>query len=212
MSFSPNINVWTLGKGPRGQWKLHHTTDSLEDAIEWFVRLDDQGKQVALYELGAFLHQGKRTAGQVAFWWNEAFNGHMESEPEGRGVGWSDDFDIWVEYEHPEDASSSLTALEADRPRSEKSAPSASNHERSAYKRTGPASLATRNQGESTLRRYFLAPGRALMWFDYMFPQRGQVVATARQRGNPIVEVIQACVAWFCIIFFALIAGAILRL
>lgn len=111
MSFSPNINVWTLGKGARGAWRLHHTTDSLQDAASWFAKLDEQGKQVALYELGLFEHEGQQIAGQVAFWWSTNLNEYMEREPENRGVGWSDGYDTWVEYTFPEQAVAALPAI-----------------------------------------------------------------------------------------------------
>ena len=106
VSFSPNLNVWTLGKGARGQWKLHHTTDSMQDAASWFAKLEKQGKQVVLYELGLFQHEGHQIAGQVAFWWSANLNEAMEREPEDRGVGWADGYDTWVEYTYPEQVES----------------------------------------------------------------------------------------------------------
>lgn len=116
MSFSPNINVWTLGKGPRGAWKLQHTTESLEEAVTWFEQLEAKGKQVALYELGAFLHEGKQTAGQVAFWWSVDLNAYMERAPEGRGIGWADGFDTWITYAFPEPSVALPTPREASLP------------------------------------------------------------------------------------------------
>ncbi|MCJ2109017.1 hypothetical protein MKK70_27345 [Methylobacterium sp. E-041] len=101
MTLSANINVWTLGKGARGAWKLHHTTDSMEDAAGWFTKLEGEGKQVSLYELGLFEHEGQQVAGQVAFWWSTTLNTYMEREPEDRGVGWADGFDTWVAYAIP---------------------------------------------------------------------------------------------------------------
>lgn len=111
MSFSPNINVWTLGKGTRGAWKLQHTTESMEDAAAVFLKLQGEGKQVALYELGLFEHEGKQVAGQVAFWWSPNLNEAMEREPEDRGIGWSDGFDTWVEYTFPQVAETALPAI-----------------------------------------------------------------------------------------------------
>lgn len=98
MSVGPNINVWTLGKGARGQWKLQLSTADFEEAVTLFAELDGQGKQVALYELGLFEHEGQQVAGQIGFWWSANLNEYMEREPEDRGFGWSDDSDTYVHY------------------------------------------------------------------------------------------------------------------
>lgn len=115
MTVGSKINVWTLGKGGRGVWKLRHTTDSMEDAAAWFTKLEGQGKQVALYELGLFQHEGQQVAGQVAFWWSINLNAYMEGEPEDRGVGWADGFDTWVAYAIPEPAVAALPAIRKER-------------------------------------------------------------------------------------------------
>lgn len=206
MSFSPNINVWTLGKGANGQWKLHHTTESLEDAVSWLLKLEAQGKQVALYELGMFLHDGMQVAGQVGFWWTANLYGYMEGEPQGRGCGWSDGYDTYVDYTFPEEPSSSMSDTKAVGPwagrpaQSKRAVAWVAQDERAG---TARASMTPARGGRSELWHYFLLPGRILMWIDYMFPSKGRVLATARQRGNPIVEVLNAIVAWFVIILFS---------
>lgn len=36
----------------------------------------------------------------------------------------------------------------------------------------------------------FCMPGAAIMWVEYMFPRHGQVYASARRQGNPLIQVI----------------------
>ena len=102
MSVGPNINVWTLGKGAKGAWKLQLSTADFDEALALFAELDGQGKQVALYELGLFEHEGQQVAGQVGFWWSDNLNTYMEMEPQDRGVGWSEDFATHVNYRIPD--------------------------------------------------------------------------------------------------------------
>ena len=101
MSAGPSLNVWTLGQGASGRWKLHLTTSSLGEAEACFNNLEQAGKQVAIYELGLFEHEGEQVAGQVGFKWSANFNDYMETEPQGRGIGWTEDFDTWVTYNVP---------------------------------------------------------------------------------------------------------------
>jgi hypothetical protein len=49
----------------------------------------------------------------------------------------------------------------------------------------------------------FRAPGRAILWWQYMFPGRGRVWVSARQRGEPALEV------WYSLIFWGLIGAVI---
>jgi hypothetical protein len=42
----------------------------------------------------------------------------------------------------------------------------------------------------------FQMPGAVLMWIQYMFPARGNVLVSARRRGNPIVEVFYTLVLY----------------
>lgn len=117
MTFGPNINVWTLGKGARGQWKLQLSTADLGEAAACFKALEQAGKQVALYELGLFEHEGHRIAGQVAFWWSANLNAFMEREPEDRGVGWADGYDTYVTYTVPEAAPTASLPAAVEEPR-----------------------------------------------------------------------------------------------
>lgn len=43
----------------------------------------------------------------------------------------------------------------------------------------------------------FRAPGQMLLWINYYFPGKGELWRSARQRGNPIVEVIYSLGFWF---------------
>lgn len=101
MSFVPSFNVWTRSKGHQPKWVLHHTTETLSEALAWFTQLDAEGEQVAIYELGSFIHEGEEVEGQVGFWWSASLNDYMTRAPMRRGLGWTEDFDTWVEYRSP---------------------------------------------------------------------------------------------------------------
>lgn len=101
VDFDPNINVWTLGAGVKGKWKLILTTDDLEQAVAVFQDLEQQGRQVAVYELGSFVHEGKKVVGQVGFWWSENLNEYMGGTPSVRGRGLSEDHGTLVNYIFP---------------------------------------------------------------------------------------------------------------
>ena len=206
----PSINVWTLGRGPRGQWTLQHTTADIDDATALFAELEKQGLQVALYELGLFAHEGRQVAGQVGFWWSANLNGYMQMEPEGRGAGWSDDFDAYVEYLLPEpSAGRSVTAGTGPWTGAQAAFPTMTRPQDSPEVGTLEPSYTdeARVRRNQTLWALFVLPGKIALWVEYMFPSKGQVWASSRRYGNPLVEVMYAAVFWVIAVIF-LIAWA----
>ncbi len=198
MSTSPTINVWTLGRGPRGQWTLQHTTPDLDEAAALFEQLDGQGQQVALYEIGLFEHEGRRVAGQVGFWWSANLNGYMEMEPEGRGAGWSDEFDTYVHYEPLGSAANEPTRAQPG-PRFAGQSMPVSDRLPNGSPMVGHDVMPSNPSqiGRTQLLwSVFILPGKILLWIEYMFPGRGQVWASSRRYGNPVVEVLYAAGLW----------------
>lgn len=57
---------------------------------------------------------------------------------------------------------------------------------------------------------FFVYPGRAIIWFQYMFPSKGDVIASRRRIGSPALEILFSLGFWFvvAIILANLIAGA----
>jgi hypothetical protein len=49
----------------------------------------------------------------------------------------------------------------------------------------------------------FFAPGQVILWLNYYFPNEGQVWTSARQKGNPVIEVL------YSLAFWAVIAGLV---
>ncbi|HEV2570904.1 MAG TPA: hypothetical protein VGU72_04140 [Beijerinckiaceae bacterium] len=48
----------------------------------------------------------------------------------------------------------------------------------------------------------FFAPGIVIMWWEYMFPPRGQVYATGRRYRNRIVQVIYTIGFYVVVLLF----------
>lgn len=205
MSIAPNINVWTLGRGARGQWKLQLSTANLKEAETCFAELEQQGKQVALYELGVFEHEGSRVAGQVGFWWSANLNEYMETEPQGRGVGWAHDFDTYVSYAFPEPMVDRPMVVPVEYSSAVSAKPNAASGRQQDEvwtKDLGPYTAgATQVRRRSTFWMWFVLPGKLFAWFQYMFPGRGQVWASSRRYGNPLVEMLYAGCFWVALAF-----------
>jgi hypothetical protein len=54
----------------------------------------------------------------------------------------------------------------------------------------------------------FILPGRLLLWYDYYFPVRGNVAASARRRHVPLMEIIFSVLFWlFLVAAIALLVG-----
>ena len=47
----------------------------------------------------------------------------------------------------------------------------------------------------------FRAPGALVLWYQYHFPKEGEVWASARRRGNPIMEVLYSLGFWAAVAF-----------
>lgn len=59
--------------------------------------------------------------------------------------------------------------------------------------------------------KLFITPGKIILWWEYYFPQRGNVWASGRRKDNPLIELIYASIFWFVIIGgfgFLLLASA----
>jgi hypothetical protein len=52
----------------------------------------------------------------------------------------------------------------------------------------------------------FFMPGSVMMWFEFMFPKRGDVYASGRRYGNPLLQVV------YTLVFYAVIALGIMQL
>lgn len=115
MSEAQSLNVWTLSKGAKPRWKLQLTTTDIEEALASFIAFSDAGRQVAVYELGEFEHEGEQVVGQVGFMWSENLNDYMGSEPSGRGQGWTEDYNTFVAYAALSAQSRSLTTTSSTR-------------------------------------------------------------------------------------------------
>ena len=53
----------------------------------------------------------------------------------------------------------------------------------------------------------FRAPGKAILWWEYMFPKRGQVYASGRRYGNSIVEILTSIGFWFAAAYSVVLIG-----
>jgi hypothetical protein len=42
----------------------------------------------------------------------------------------------------------------------------------------------------------FFLPGKVILWLNYFFPDKGQVWTSARQKGNPVIEVLYSLTFW----------------
>jgi hypothetical protein len=51
----------------------------------------------------------------------------------------------------------------------------------------------------------FRMPGAILLWIQYFFPSSGRVLVGARQRGNPIMEVIISWGFWLLLAITAVV-------
>jgi hypothetical protein len=56
----------------------------------------------------------------------------------------------------------------------------------------------------------FCMPGAVMMWFEYMFPKGGDVYASARRRGNRLIQFYYTLVFYLFVAFiiFIFIVGA----
>jgi hypothetical protein len=54
----------------------------------------------------------------------------------------------------------------------------------------------------SLAKDIFLAPGRVITWWAYMFPQRGQLWASARRKDNALIHVMFSAAFWAALTFF----------
>lgn len=45
----------------------------------------------------------------------------------------------------------------------------------------------------------FRAPGQLILWVKYLFPKKGQVLISARQKGHVVTEI------WYSIAFWAIL-------
>jgi uncharacterized protein YecT (DUF1311 family) len=48
---------------------------------------------------------------------------------------------------------------------------------------------------------FFLAPGRVILWLDYHFPRKGDVLASARRKDNRIVQFLYSLGFWAAALF-----------
>lgn len=46
----------------------------------------------------------------------------------------------------------------------------------------------------------FLLPGIVALWFEYMYPSKGQSIASGRRRKSKVVTIITAILGWFIIL------------
>ncbi len=46
---------------------------------------------------------------------------------------------------------------------------------------------------------FFVYPGRAIIWFQYMFPNKGDVIASRRRVGNGTLEVLFSLGFWLVV-------------
>lgn len=46
----------------------------------------------------------------------------------------------------------------------------------------------------------FLLPGIVVLWFEYMYPSKGQSIASGRRRKSKVVTIITAILGWFIIL------------
>ncbi|WP_413208161.1 hypothetical protein [Rhodospirillum sp. A1_3_36] len=47
----------------------------------------------------------------------------------------------------------------------------------------------------------FRAPGQLFLWLEYLFPSKGRVLVSARQKGHVVAEVWYSLVFWAVVIF-----------
>ena len=47
----------------------------------------------------------------------------------------------------------------------------------------------------------FLLPGVLILWLEYMFPSKGNAIASARRRKSKPVTVLMAILGWFFILY-----------
>jgi hypothetical protein len=69
----------------------------------------------------------------------------------------------------------------------------------------GDAAMPHQDKSELSSRPFwwwiFFAPGKVLLWFEYMFPHRlGGVFGSARRRNVPLIQL------WFSLCFWGMIA------
>ena len=103
-AFTTEFDVWTYrtgGDDEEGSWEQRLTTQDYDEAVAEAERLIDDLTASTISERGRFTIEGKRKTGQILFWWSENFNDSMEAEPAGRGHGWSEDYERYVNYEYP---------------------------------------------------------------------------------------------------------------
>ena len=85
------------------RWQERDFT-SVEASTTWVTSNLAVEDEIYLYENNVwFSIKGNNFTGDVIFWWNEACLDEMEQEPQGRGFGWSDDHDCFVQYQEGQD-------------------------------------------------------------------------------------------------------------
>ena len=45
-----------------------------------------------------------------------------------------------------------------------------------------------------------MLPGIVVLWFEYMYPRKGQSIASGRRRKSKVVTIITAILGWFIIL------------
>jgi hypothetical protein len=62
--------------------------------------------------------------------------------------------------------------------------------------------------GKTILWWFFCMPGAVVMWIEYMFPIRGQVLASRRRYGNKLIQFLYTVVVYALLLF---VVGAIIQ-
>ena len=100
---TPSFKVWVAADETGADWQLAYTSTDLIEAATAYDELARGGDHVAFYERGRFVHGAKYVIGFVGIYWTAGLNGYMQREPVGRGHGWTEDYDTFVQYEPPDD-------------------------------------------------------------------------------------------------------------
>ncbi len=119
--FTTELNVWTRPKkDDSADWALQLTTEDPDEAQQAAEQAANARTISTVFERGRFMVEGKRKTDQIMFWWSESYYDTMEEEPQGRGHGWSEEYETFVDYEYPNGTAlviSDIRSSEVDVPR-----------------------------------------------------------------------------------------------
>lgn len=54
----------------------------------------------------------------------------------------------------------------------------------------------------------FLLPGRVLLWLNFMFPTKGKILISARQKDSIVLRFVYSVFAWICLFWFISTGGS----